>query len=144
MLPAAMHNPADHIEEPPGFEGVEVCALPPARPAIAPPPDDRFELLRYFVVGCCWDYKNAARVLAKRAELGDAEAWEAVGHGLHVNHRHVADVTDELAKGDLDAAVNAAALICGDYVKRGDKRIPVPLKWLRETREERARKGGSR
>jgi len=143
VIPPAIQSPSDHIEEPPGFEGVEVCAYPTPRPAIAPPPDDRFELLRYFVLGCCWDYKNAARVLAKRAELGDAEAWEAVGHGLHANHRHVADVTDQLAKGDIDAAVNAAALICGDYETVAARRIPLPEKWLRETRDERAQKGGA-
>ena len=137
MIPPAIPGP-DHIEAPPGFE---------PRTCVRPPADDRMELLRYFVLSLCWDngLPNAARVLAQRAELGDAEAWEAVGRGVKPDFRHCDTVTDALAKGDLDAALRAAAMVCGDYSETADGwRGPLPEKWLRETREERAAKGGAR
>ena len=141
MLPPPIHPPialpdaADWV--PPGYEPI---------PCVPPPPDDRFEVVRRFVLGCCWDtgLPNAARVLAKRSPLGDAEAWEAVGRGLHPDHRNFDDVCNALGRGDLGAAISEAALACGDYEKVGERRVPLPEKWLREVRAEQAREGGAR
>lgn len=136
ILPAAETADAS-TWMPPGYEPV-----PPAgRPAIPPPPDDRLEVVRRFILGCCWDTgcANAARVLAKRSPLGDREAWEAVGRGLRPDYRHLDDVCYALGRGDLDGAIDHAALGCGDYEKVGDRRVPLPEKWLREVRDEQAR-----
>lgn len=139
--PADDDGPAQHITQPPGFEGVDVCATP--RPAIAPPKDDRLDVIRRFVVDCCWDSgrANAARVLAQRSPLGDAEAWEAVGNGLRPDFRVFDDVCNALGRGDLDAAAKEAAKVCGDLDAEGR---PDGELWLREVRAEQARKGGAR
>lgn len=121
---------------PPGHEPI---------PAIPPPPDDRMELLREFVLHDCDGYKtHSAKVLARRAALGDSEAWGAVARDITGPGRgYASDVADALGKGDLDAAMREAAMVCGDYEVVGDRKVPLPEKWLRETREERARKRGA-
>lgn len=146
IRPAPIPSPVDHIDAPRGFEAVELDAPPPPRPCIAPPADDRFELLRAFVLDDISGYKvHSARVLARRAELGDREAWEAVARDMTGPGRgHASDVAEALAAGDLERAMREAALVCGDYEVVGDRRVPLPEKWLREAREEHARKGGAR
>lgn len=121
---------------PPGHEPI---------PAIPPPRDDRMELLREFVLHDCDGYKtHSAKVLARRAALGDSEAWGAVARDISGPGRgYASDVAEALARGDLDAAVCEAAVVCGDYETAGGRKVPLPEKWLWDAREERARKGGA-
>lgn len=145
IRPAPIAPQVDHIGDPRGFEPVELDAPPPPRRCIAPPADDRFELLRAFVVDDINGYKvSSARVLARRAELGDREAWDAVARDMTGPGRGSAsDVAEELARGNLDKAVIAAAMVCGDFEEIDGRKVALPEKWLRETREERARKAGA-
>lgn len=86
---------------------------------------------------------RAGAVLARRADLGDREAWEAIGAELRADYRGCRGVCEALGAGDLDGAVARAAMVCGDY-EQVDDEAPVPMveTWLRETRAELARKGG--
>jgi len=117
-------------------------APPPARPCVPPPADDRFELLRRFVLDDVQGYKTAsAKLLARRAPLGDREAWEAVASDMEGPGRgYAGDVARALGNGDLDAAVREAAVVCGDL---DDEKRPDGEKWLREMRANAARKGGA-
>ena len=116
---------------------------PQARPCIPPSADDRMALLRALVLHDLHGYKTtSAHVLASRAALGDGEAWDAVAGDMEGPGRgHASDVARALGRGDLDAATQEAALVCGAL---DDEGRPDSAKWLRESREEAARKGGAR
>jgi hypothetical protein len=132
---------------PPAFtdmlRGPSSAPPPAARPCVAPPVDDRFELLRAFVLDDINGYKvHSARLLASRAALGDREAWSAVARDMSGPGRgHASDVAEALGRGDLDAAVAEAARVCGDLDADGR---PDGERWLREMRDVVAAKGGAR
>jgi hypothetical protein len=132
---------------PPAFtdmlRGPSSAPPPAARPCVAPPPDDRFELLQRFVADDIDGYKvHCARLLAARATLGDREAWSAVARDMSGPGRgHASDVAEALGRGDLDAAVAEAARVCGDLDADGR---PDGERWLREMRDLVAAKGGAR
>lgn len=132
MLPAPVTCAAD----------VDVAEAP-ARPCVPPPADDRMELLRAFVLYDVHGYKTAsAQLLAQRSPLGDREAWDAVAADMEGPGRgHASDVARALGKGDLDAAVDEAASVCG-YAD-GEGR-PDGARWLRESREDAARERAAR
>lgn len=132
MLPAAF------VET---MRGPSSAPPPPARPCVAPPADDRFELLRRFVADDISGYKvHSARVLAARAALGDREAWDAVARDMTGPGRgYASDVAEALGRGDLDAAVREAAKVCGDLDSDGR---PDGERWCREMRDVVAAKGG--
>lgn len=144
MIPAPITSPADHIVRPRGFEAVTVDEFPKPRPCVAPPPDDRYDVVRGWVLTMLSE-SGAAPVLARRAALGDREAWEAVGYDLLPAYRRCSRVCNALAAGDLDGALGHAAIFCGDYTQVEDGPV-VPLvdEWLKGAREELARKGGAR
>jgi hypothetical protein len=82
VIPPAIPSPVDHIEAPPGFEGVDVCAYPPPRPVILPPAaDDRAALVRA-------DLADTARRLGLRCTArlvlvaATEEEWKDVRHDL--------------------------------------------------------------
>lgn len=140
MLPPPVHPSVDLLDAttwvPPFHEPV---------PCIPPPADDRYDLARRWVMTMLPE-AGAARVLARRAELGDREAWEAVGSDILPQYRRCARVCDALAAGDLDRALERAAVFCGDY-RQVDLDAPVvPLvdEWLTGARAELNRKGGAR
>lgn len=109
---------------------------PAARPCVAPPADDRLELLRAFVQRAALGRElYSARVLIRVSPLGDHEAWHAVAADLGGAGASAAwRVAERLGDGDLDAAVACAAELCGE----------PPEAWLAWAREERARKAGAR
>lgn len=128
------------------LRGPSSAPPPPSRPCVAPPADDRFELVRAFVLGDCDGYRmRCARVLAERAPLGDRAAWEAVAGDIQGPGRgYTAPVAEALARGDLDGAVVAAATVCGDLDADGN---PDGERWCREMRDVVAattKKGGGR
>lgn len=127
------------------LRGPSSAPPPAARPCVAPPPaDDRLELLRAFVLGDCDGYRmRCARVLAGRAPLGDRAAWEAVAQDITGPGRgYTAPVAEALARGDLDGAAVAAAVVCGDLDAEGQ---PDGERWCREMRDVVAtKKGGAR
>jgi hypothetical protein len=86
---------------------------------------------------------GSATVLARRAPLGDLEAWEASGDDLRAEYGRCSRVCLELGRGDVDAAVRTAAVFCGDYDLSDSGPVPRVDEWLRETRAELARKGGA-
>lgn len=115
------------------LRGPSSAPPPPARPCVAPPPDDRLELLRAWLLR---SYRRvlpfSARHLLGVATLSDAAAWAAVERDLDDapdtgTSRRVAAA---LAMGRLDEAVGHAARIVGEPVET----------WLAD---ERA-KGGAR
>lgn len=147
MLPPPVRSTADLCDAtrwptrvPPGHE---LVFGPDPRPCVPPPPDDRLELLRAFILDGADGYKkHCAKVLIARAALDDREAWEAIARDLDGPGRgNTCDVAEALATGDLDKAVAAAALVCGDI---DEDRQPLPEKWCREMRAQLARKGGAR
>lgn len=91
-----------------------------------PSTDDRFDLLRAFVLDDINGHKTAsAKLLARRAALGDREAWDAVAGDMTGPGRgYASDVAEALGRGDLDAAVTEAAKVCGESVEA----------WLRDAR----------
>lgn len=148
MLPPPVPSPADLCDAatwptrvPPGHE--VVFGTEP-RPCVPPPPDDRYDVVRGWVLTMLPDL-GAATVLARRAPLGDREAWEAVGSDLLPQYRQCSRVCDALAAGNLDGALRHAANFCGDYTQAGDDGPLVPLvdEWLSGARAELARKAGA-
>lgn len=131
MLPPPVTSPADFIENPPAFEGTTRRAVPPP----PPPPDDRLELLRAFVQrATAGRMLFSARVLIRRAVLGDREAWYAVAGDIGgASTTATWRVAERLGDGDLDAAVACAAQLSGETVDA----------WLSWARAEAARKAGA-
>lgn len=112
-------------------------APPPARPCVAPPADDRLELLRAWLLdGYGVRLRHCGRHLVATAALTDTEAWDAVALDLDAaagtgSSRRVAQA---LSVGDLDGAVGAAAAIEDESAEA----------WLSGQRAFAARKGGAR
>jgi len=131
MLPPPIHPSVDMRDAttwvPPGHEPV---------PCVPPPPDDRFEVVRWWLLDAyARRLSHAARHLLAHAAPADTAAWEALGRDL--DDARDCDsawrVAAALARGDVDGAVAGAALVCGED----------GATWLRETRAL-ARKGGAR
>lgn len=120
------------------------AATAAARPCVPPPADDRYDVARRWVMTMLPE-AGAARVLARRVDLGDRDGWEAIGADLLPQYRRCGRVCEALAAGDLDGALGRAAIFCGDYDQHDDDGPPVPRvdEWLRGLRAELARKGGA-
>lgn len=95
--------------------------------------DEALDVLRWFVMGLCWD-GSAARVLAQRAALGDEAAWEAVAKGM--KEKHCDRIPLALGAGSIERALTAAASACHTFTTVGGQKTPDTAAWLDETRRE--------
>ncbi len=133
MIPPAIGSePPRGLVSPSANVVADLAAL---RPCVAPPADDRLDLVRCDLVSeARGSGRPCAALLAERASLSDAVAWRAVARELKPMPGSSWRAAEALAAGDLDEAVRVCAGICGWSVSEWETTTRAELRATRGAR----------